>query len=1318
MSTTTDEQSVSLQPLTPEYSEEAHGLYKRLLLGAVENEKIRNIALSGPYGAGKSSILEGFAEEVSSVGYQSPDSDEGLPTGLRAIYRGQWLVNRWRKIKRRKKIITVSVLRLTPVGDEEDGAGEETAYLQREVVKKLLYQAKSRYLKGAHFRRTVPPAIGWPLVLTCLLVLLSGVYIYNAYREKIDPEGWLVNHFFSNFRIYAPLATVLLAILLFRAFRALLPLRWLNKLKVAGAELTLGEVSDSYFDRYLDDIVYAFARNKYEVVIFEDLDRFNDPAIFEHLRELNDLINSCPDVKQAVRFIYAIRESVFAQSSLGEGAFLSKGSFSGNGRQNAARQCDVIGAERAKFFDLIIPVVPFVTHETAAAYLREGLKRIGADGIPEELIRLIGSVLPDLRSLQAICNEMAIYRRQIPYFDDARKSSEDLALLSLLVYKSVDPFDFELIRLGQSKLDDFHDCARKAVSIGIEKTRASLAEIENQYSEAKRILSEKRFISALRSIRLGIMEPTSHHEWVGLFLDERELPAADEDSWGEEMKDLWRWFSESDSNERLFGRYCHLDPHSDEPPVEVVIGRHWIFKTMGVPCGTRGPIEYFRALSEQKRELEQRLKDFQDGKIPFLLEADDILLNHQDEDRTLSKIVEVLFGSTPAASLVKGGYISETFSAFTSLPRGRDLSLKASIFLARNVDRGADDFHYSLSAEEIEQIFSYVHSAQVLGGGLWNISIYRYLLEAYVKDESKYKELYMDLHGELVKSPAKYAKFISAFIASESGSNGDPKVLSDFLHSLACELEELLLILIQLEQITPEKKLAYVNFALENAHYCSQVGDPRVIRFLAENYAKIPVFMECDGRDLSWYERLMSKFKSRPNRLLFSDLNLLCPLAREIAVGEGLFEMNDENLDVLITQFNITLSRLLTGAPQFGVSEECLNVIFKRVTEKRTAFIRFLEHHAKDSDVTASAHELSVAFERLSVLCLDADGRIQRDENLLDPYLERVPEDIRVTDLPRLSAGLAGQLEDHETSLDIADFAKYLVSKGRVAPTLRNLVYLVCGHKTESESLRPILQELAPFERDEDVTDEEASALAIWLISEDVGVDPALLRAVINSMNLSDAPRTGDIQSIRPVFLSLALEARFVPDNLDTYRRLKGESWEVRLEWIRASADFGTYITPEALEEDLWAFLLSGHGIEEHQKSVLARFDEFLGIVDDSVWPKVLDTALNLDVSLPPAAIASVASDSQNLDMILGLLATGLSRSRDDNALRSELLAVIPALPQPFCKLVQPGKRPTLPYSSHLDGLLKELQALGIVGKSSVLLGGAKVRVSVKSAAE
>ncbi len=99
----------------------------------------------------------------------------------------------------------------------------------------------------------------------------------------------------------------------------------------------------SYFDRYLDDVLYLFKQSGADVIVFEDIERFNDSRIFEKLKELNIIINrkreTCNEPKLV--FFYLVKDDLFASQ------------------------------ERTKFFDFIIPVVPVVTASNSHDILKK-----------------------------------------------------------------------------------------------------------------------------------------------------------------------------------------------------------------------------------------------------------------------------------------------------------------------------------------------------------------------------------------------------------------------------------------------------------------------------------------------------------------------------------------------------------------------------------------------------------------------------------------------------------------------------------------------------------------------------------------------------------------------------------------------------------------------------------------------------------------------------------------------------------------------------------------------------------------------------------
>lgn len=123
-----------------------------------------------------------------------------------------------------------------------------------------------------------------------------------------------------------------------------------RKLNIKGNEIEIFEKSDdSYFDKYLNEVLYLFENADADVIVFEDMDRFNTNGIFERLREVNTLANIQLNKKneKVLRFFYLLRDDIFDSK------------------------------DRTKFFDYIIPVVPVVDGSNSYDQFISQLKSAG-----------------------------------------------------------------------------------------------------------------------------------------------------------------------------------------------------------------------------------------------------------------------------------------------------------------------------------------------------------------------------------------------------------------------------------------------------------------------------------------------------------------------------------------------------------------------------------------------------------------------------------------------------------------------------------------------------------------------------------------------------------------------------------------------------------------------------------------------------------------------------------------------------------------------------------------------------------------------------
>lgn len=142
--------------------------------------------------------------------------------------------------------------------------------------------------------------------------------------------------------------------------------------------------SNEIFNTNLDEIIYFFQATKYNVVFFEDLDRFDNNQIFVHLRELNILLNNSDMIKyKPIKFVYTVKDDIFTPEN------------------------------KTKFFDFIIPVVPVVSSSNSDEMLFKLLKESKIKNIIDDVLKVtimdIYPYISDMRILYNIYNEFIVY---------------------------------------------------------------------------------------------------------------------------------------------------------------------------------------------------------------------------------------------------------------------------------------------------------------------------------------------------------------------------------------------------------------------------------------------------------------------------------------------------------------------------------------------------------------------------------------------------------------------------------------------------------------------------------------------------------------------------------------------------------------------------------------------------------------------------------------------------------------------------------------------------------------------------------------------
>lgn len=452
------DESTGLHPLTPKYQPEKHAVYFRAIKQALAwtgDDTVRNIALTGSYGVGKSSILRQVATDPDLKVIQVSLSTLGF--GSQATARPA----------------ATETLGDDAVQAQNPLRETKTNQIQKEIVKQLLYTQKPEKMPGSRYRRTS----AFRPKREALFALAAGVPIALVFFLL----GWTAQ-LAALFTVPADWAIAANAGVVLAAAFFVYCVRYVthNKIRIdsvstGAATINLSAASDTYFDEYLDEIVYFFEVVDADIVIFEDIDRFEDAHIFETLRELNTILNAAKQLDgRVIRFLYAIKDSIFEE--LGTRAAREAGAEpdAPEGPNGDAAMLEVARANRTKFFDLVVPVVPFVTHQSARELMASELSSVSEHGVSEDLIDLVAQHVPDMRLIKNIRNEFVIFREQV--IKGSSLNLTDDALFAMVLYKSTHLSDFEQIKLGKSALDTLYRDSRAIVT---QETARLNSEIQN-----------------------------------------------------------------------------------------------------------------------------------------------------------------------------------------------------------------------------------------------------------------------------------------------------------------------------------------------------------------------------------------------------------------------------------------------------------------------------------------------------------------------------------------------------------------------------------------------------------------------------------------------------------------------------------------------------------------------------------------------------------------------------------------------------------------------------------------------------------------------
>lgn len=404
----------SLAPTESDNYDKYSDAFKFALDSNGKSKKITNIAVTGPYASGKSSVIENVKEEFGSNNF-----------------------------------ITLSLTDFNNIDSEYNTKEENKKIeedLEAQLINQLIHKIDSKKIEDSRFlinkkidtknknyineTNRYTNSILWALCLLIILFIDEDIVIRLLQIENTDFIK-SIQITFSIIKILAFCTFVITSIInfrpiLFKLISLFRQHRILRKVNIYGNELELfTNEEESIFDKYTDEILYLFKNAGVKYFIFEDIDRYEDVTIFKKLREINILLNETLKREnkeyKPIKFIYLICDNMFTAE------------------------------ERTKFFDFIIPVVPYIHKGNAYDYMAE----LFADEIKDErnkkfLIK-VSLFIDNSRLIKNIANEYYIYSKFIK-LQDRKPHTKFIKLLSLIIYKNLFPKDFNQLYFNKGYL--------------------------------------------------------------------------------------------------------------------------------------------------------------------------------------------------------------------------------------------------------------------------------------------------------------------------------------------------------------------------------------------------------------------------------------------------------------------------------------------------------------------------------------------------------------------------------------------------------------------------------------------------------------------------------------------------------------------------------------------------------------------------------------------------------------------------------------------------------------------------------------------------
>lgn len=828
--------------LTPKSDLEENKAYINSLDWALSKGDIHNIAVTGPYGAGKSSILKTFEEHRKKY--------KILNISL-ALFNST--------------IIDIDSKGKVDSGNKDDQGDKreldkqllKEQEIERRILQQLFYRVKPEKIPFTRYRKikhiTDAGIISKVLLLSFCIGLgvltltpqnffeIGDKIIGNVGDIKLKIESIIgINIGIWPVWIFYIIAIAVILYIATTMIRSVYKRLKISKVSVKGAQIEIDTVNNnnSVFNSNLDEILYFFEANKYDIVFIEDLDRFDNVSIFTKLRELNILINNSEQIEKKVVFIYAIKDDLLKND------------------------------ERTKFFDFIIPVIPVINSSNSGDMLwRELDKKKLTEGISKEFIFDITVFVHEMRILYNIVNEYQVYRSRLSV--NNKSFLEPEKLFAIIVYKNIYPNDFTRLQYNDGIV---YNAFNKKSDVIIEKTKK--LNDDNRRLREKIEEVRKENLKSIEELKIILLYKISNNSGniYSFKIGNKEYSK-------EEFFDIKFNVGDLSKNNLIYNTNYYQGYYgrerdwnnSDISKEDIIYYRN---RMESLVVGLKKKIELLREDIERNKSEIRRIELFQ---LKDLMSISEVNIFFDEIDRKIDLIV----------FLLRKGHIDEQYHSYMNYFHEGSLTFDDMNFIMSVKKQESLGVSYEL--KNIDKIMTRINELELTRPETLNINLVNYLLENNSLYKIKLDKIISQISNESIES----IEFLDIFI-------GKVKNRRLFI-KLICENWKTFFHFIRELDYTQSRKDDYLEFVLNNASNDEilKFNESQGIKWYLDNMTYFISFSDRIN-DKEKLKEILLELNVKFKGLLLDDnlnediFNFICE--------NNLYEINEELIELILNK--------------------------------------------------------------------------------------------------------------------------------------------------------------------------------------------------------------------------------------------------------------------------------------------------------------------------------------------------------------------------------------------------------------------------------